>query len=84
MEKELKCTATVLVTIGKKSWHERCGQAAAEYVLTGDLTSAKAILCRRHKQAADAQIKRGREGKAKKRRVEPRQLTIPGAVFQNN
>jgi hypothetical protein len=45
----LRCTKTV---DRKGIRHERCGLAAAEYSVSGNSYSCRAVLCERHKQMA--------------------------------
>ena len=60
-DEELKCTYRVKVFDGKDNQgrptfhHEACGLPAAEVEVGGTLTSAKAVLCSRHKLQADQQ-----------------------------
>lgn len=57
----LKCTKIIVVEKGRNnqgkkiSIHQQCGEPAAEYVIGGLLTTAKAVLCARHKALADRQ-----------------------------
>ena len=51
MAEELKCERMIRVDAGKDLqgkpivYHEKCGKPAAERVILGSLTTAKAILC---------------------------------------
>lgn len=57
----LKCTKIVARELGRNPKgkmeykHEPCGEPAAEYEIGGLLTTAKAVLCERHKKLADRQ-----------------------------
>lgn len=57
----LKCTKIVARELGRNPKgkmeykHVPCGEPAAEYEIGGLLTTAKAVLCERHKNAADRQ-----------------------------
>lgn len=59
MTEQLKCTKMIAVCDGTdnqgRRWihHERCDRPAHEIVVRGLLTSAKAILCEQHRQAAE-------------------------------
>jgi hypothetical protein len=61
MTTELTCTKTIRVDDGEDAqgrklyYHKKCGNPAAEYEVGGLLAKAKAVLCARHKQAADKQ-----------------------------
>lgn len=62
MLERLTCTKIVRREIpgktpqGKQEYrHVACGEPAAEYVIGGLLTTAKAVLCERHKRMADRQ-----------------------------
>jgi len=90
MSQELKCTRIVKISDGPdmqgrpQFHHERCNLPAAEYEVGGLLTKAKAVLCARHKLAADKESfisKNGfRLGKVKKSEKEKgyQQERLPG------
>jgi hypothetical protein len=57
---KLTCTKPVLRNDGSRdnqgrlrTWHEKCGAPASECEVGGLLTTAKAILCSRHRILAD-------------------------------
>ena len=60
-DEELKCTYRVKVYDGKDNQgkltfhHELCGKPACEVEIGGTLTTARAVLCSRHKRRADQQ-----------------------------
>jgi hypothetical protein len=67
---DLKCTYRVRIHDGEdmqgrpKFHHQPCGLPAAEVEIGGTLTSAKAILCTRHKRLADLQSFTSKSGYA--------------------
>lgn len=58
---QLKCERVVTIDLGRDAQgkpvtaHEKCGLPASETEITGLLTTAKAILCDRHRRAAEDQ-----------------------------
>lgn len=81
-EPRLTCTRLVRRTDGSKRgdgtvlyWHELCGLPAARYEFGGELTSAVAVLCKRHRRDALEELENRRVGKVP-RPADPRQTTF--------
>ena len=86
MAKELKCTEVVERDNGHDTrgrlviYHEKCGAPAAEVTIDGILTSAKAVLCGRHKAIAERESFSNENGyraaRKKAKEDDPRQMRL--------
>jgi hypothetical protein len=92
MSVELKCEKVVKRSDGARdnqgrlrAWHGKCGAPAAQCEIVGPLSTAKAILCARHRKDAEDEIfvsdhgfAKGQVGDVPSGKKKHQQIPMPG------